>query len=169
MAMMHKCHGHLMAVDGVQCAAAAEADAAKVQAATNPPPGGPVKVTSAEAEHNGVGITAGGAGTDRGEAGKDKNTASVGEDLAKVLADERAEKAVLVKTLAEIVKALADMPGWRLCSIISRTASIRKFSTALAGDWRVSARNARLNWRGLRCAASASCRTVSGLSRLRFA
>src|ERR1700730_17803910 len=43
------------------------------------------------------------------------------------------------------------------------------FSTALAGDWLVSARNARLNWRGLRCAASASCPTVSEVSRLRFA
>jgi len=59
--------------------------------------------------------------------------------------------------------------GWRLCSIIRRAASTRRFSTALAGDWPVSAWNARLNWRGLRCAASASCRTVSSLSRLRFA
>ena len=42
--------------------------------------------------------------------------------------------------------------GWRLCSIISRAVSIRRFSTALAGDWPVSARNARLNWRGLKCA-----------------
>ena len=48
--------------------------------------------------------------------------------------------------------------GWRLCSIISRAASTRRFSTALAGDWPVSARKARLNWRGLRCAALASCR-----------
>jgi hypothetical protein len=36
--------------------------------------------------------------------------------------------------------------GWRLCSIISLAASTRRFSTALAGDWPVSARNARLNW-----------------------
>ena len=28
--------------------------------------------------------------------------------------------------------------GWRLCSIISRAASTRRFSTALAGDWPVS-------------------------------
>jgi len=39
--------------------------------------------------------------------------------------------------------------GWRLCSIISRAVSTPRFSTALAGDWPVSARNARLNWRGL--------------------
>ena len=54
-------------------------------------------------------------------------------------------------------------------SIVSRAASTRRFSTALAGDWPVSARKARLNWRGLRCAASASCSTASGLSRLRLA
>ena len=35
--------------------------------------------------------------------------------------------------------------------------------------WPGSARNARPNWRGLRRAASASCPTVSGASRLRFA
>jgi len=59
--------------------------------------------------------------------------------------------------------------GWRLCSIIRRAVSTRRFSTALAGDWPVSAWNARLNWRGLRCAAFANSRTVSFEARLRFA
>jgi hypothetical protein len=53
--------------------------------------------------------------------------------------------------------------GVRLCSIIRRTVSTRRFSTAFAGDWPVSVWNARLNWRGLKCVAST---TVSGVWRL---
>jgi hypothetical protein len=97
MAMMHKCHGHLMAVDGLQCAAAAD----------NAAPGGAVATTAAEGEGQGTAATAGGAGMDRGAPGKD--AASVGEDLAKVLAGERAEKAVLVKTLGDMVPMMAAM------------------------------------------------------------
>jgi hypothetical protein len=93
MAMMHKCHGHLMAVDGVECAAAA-----------NALPGGD---PAGEGEGQGTAATAGGAGTDRGAPGKD--AASANEDLQKVLADERAEKAALVKTLGEIVPMMAAM------------------------------------------------------------
>ena len=49
--------------------------------------------------------------------------------------------------------------GCRLCSIISRAASRRRVSIALAGVVPVSARNARLNWRGLRPAAAARSST----------
>jgi hypothetical protein len=97
MAMMHKCHGHLMAVDGIQCAAAAD----------NAAPGGAVATTAAEGETQGTATTSGGAGSDRGAPGKD--AASANEDLQKVLADERAEKAALVKTLGEVVPMMAAM------------------------------------------------------------
>jgi hypothetical protein len=93
MAMMHKCHGHLMAVDGVECAAAA-----------NELPGG---APAGEGESQGAATTAGGAGSDRGEPGKD--AASANEDLAKALTDERAEKDALVKTLGEIVPMMSAM------------------------------------------------------------
>ncbi len=52
-----------------------------------------------------------------------------------------------------------------LCSSISLAASTRRFSTAFAGDWPVSARKVRLNCRGLSRAASASCSTVRSLRR----
>ncbi len=61
-----------------------------------------------------------------------------------------------------ICRAMTSI-GWRLCSIIRRTVSTRRFSTAFAGDWPVSVWNARLNWRGLKCVAST---TVSGVWRL---
>jgi hypothetical protein len=54
----------------------------------------------------------------------------------------------------------------RLSSNISLATSMRKFSIALAGDKPVSPWNARLNWRGLRRAASASFSTVNWPFRL---
>ena len=55
----------------------------------------------------------------------------------------------------------------RMCpaSIMNLAASSLICSTALAGDWRVSARNARLNWRGLRLATAASSSIVSAFHR----
>ena len=41
-------------------------------------------------------------------------------------------------------------------SIMNLAASSRSRSTAFAGDWPVSPRKARLNWRGLRLATAAS-------------
>jgi hypothetical protein len=97
MAMMHKCHGSLMMVDGVECAEAA-----------NALPGGD---PAGESETQGTATTAGGAGADRGAAGKDAARGS--DDLAKTLATElageRAEKAVLVKTLGDIVPMMTAM------------------------------------------------------------
>jgi hypothetical protein len=101
MALLHKAHGHLMNL-GVKCAAAeAETD--------NPPPGGPVAISSAEAEGQGTAITAGGAGTDRGEPGK--NAAVDADDLAKVERVERleAQNATLVKTINDMVPMLERM------------------------------------------------------------
>ena len=46
--------------------------------------------------------------------------------------------------------------GSRPCSSMTRAASRRRFSTAFAGDIPVSRWNTRLNWRGLKQAASAS-------------
>jgi len=96
MAMMHKCHGHLMAVDGVECAAAA-----------NELPGGEPK---GEGETQGTEIdsakTAAAAAVAATAAPAEK---IVGEDLAKALTDERAEKAALVKTLGEIVPMMTAM------------------------------------------------------------
>jgi len=61
-------------------------------------------------------------------------------------------------------RAMTSM-GWRLSSNINRAASRRSFSIAFAGDSPVSAANARVNWRGLRWAASASFSTVSSVWR----
>jgi hypothetical protein len=59
--------------------------------------------------------------------------------------------------------------GRRPCSSASLAASSLRFSIALAGDCPVSMRNTRLNWRGLRRAASASRSTDNGSWRLRLA
>ena len=59
--------------------------------------------------------------------------------------------------------------GSRPCSSIRRAASRRRFSIAFAGDMPVSRRNTRLNWRGLKQAASASFSTDKRFDRLRLA
>jgi hypothetical protein len=81
-AQMHKAHGHLMLVDGVECAANAV------------PEGEPT--TAGESEGEGTSATAGGAGTDKGEPGSDKTKAATGDDLLKTAApeDEALAKAV---------------------------------------------------------------------------
>jgi hypothetical protein len=77
-AQMHKAHGHLMLVDGVQCAA-------------NAVPEGEPKP---EGEGEGQGTSD--AGTDLGGPGSDKTKAATGDDLAKTAApeDEAIAKAV---------------------------------------------------------------------------
>jgi hypothetical protein len=92
MALMHKAHGHLMAVDGVECAA-------------NAVPGGTPAATG-ESETQGTEFDA----TKTAAVAPVAPAAPVvGEDLAKVLADERAEKAALVKTLGEMVPLMTAM------------------------------------------------------------
>src|SRR6267378_3267473 len=67
------------------------------------------------------------------------------------------------------VSFATDSIGSRPCSSMSRAASSRRFSIALAGDKPVSVLNTRLNCRGLRQAASASLSTESSVPKLRRA
>ena len=64
--------------------------------------------------------------------------------------------------------AISSMDN-RLCSSRSLAASIRKASTALAGDTPVSARNRRVNCLGLRHATHASSAMLRGERKWNFA
>jgi hypothetical protein len=71
----------------------------KAQAATNPPPGGPVGVTATEAEHNGVGTTSGGRGRDLGGFGQDQGGDATLAAIRRMLATPYRENEGLVTLL----------------------------------------------------------------------
>jgi hypothetical protein len=97
MARMHKAHSHLMACSGMEMAC---------KAANDEPDSDSAKTTQVtEADTAKAAVTAAPAAV----TAEAFLAPLLNEDLVKVLADERAEKAVLVKTLGEIVPLMTQM------------------------------------------------------------